>query len=175
MKLTETSRSHQSACFFLLKSDGANGGKSRDPHGLLQFNLLDHFGRHHTGDIGYLDSDNFLYIVDRAKDMIITGGFNVYSVEVEQALRAHEAVQDCAVVGLPDEKWGECIVAVVQARPGCEIDTARAASRGFRSGSGATNSSLWCHVRFTLGSDRTADIPDRQLRATSGRNEISLC
>jgi fatty-acyl-CoA synthase len=80
-------------------------------------------GWHHTGDIGYLDTDNFLYIVDRAKDMIITGGFNVYSVEVEQALRAHEAVQDCAVVGLPDDRWGERIVAVLQARPGFEIDT----------------------------------------------------
>jgi len=80
-------------------------------------------GWHHTGDIGYLDSDNFLYIVDRAKDMIITGGFNVYSIEVENALRAAPTVQDCAVVGLPDAKWGERIVAVVQPRPGCEVDT----------------------------------------------------
>lgn len=79
-------------------------------------------GWHHTGDIGYLDADNFLYIVDRAKDMIITGGFNVYSVEVEQALQAHESVQDCVVIGLPDEKWGERVVAVVQARDGREID-----------------------------------------------------
>ena len=71
-------------------------------------------GWHHTGDIGYLDDDGFLFIVDRAKDMIITGGFNVYSTEVEQALMAHPAVQDCAVVGLPDEKWGERVVAVVQ-------------------------------------------------------------
>jgi acyl-CoA synthetase (AMP-forming)/AMP-acid ligase II len=75
-------------------------------------------GWHHTGDIGYLDSENFLYIVDRAKDMIITGGFNVYSVEVEQALLAHEAVLDCAVIGLPDEKWGERVTAVVQLREG---------------------------------------------------------
>ncbi|WJR78341.1 AMP-binding protein [Bradyrhizobium sp. NP1] len=81
------------------------------------------FGWHHTGDVGYLDGDNFLYIVDRAKDMIITGGFNVYSVEVENALRAHEAVQDCAVVGLPDDKWGERIVAVVQLRAGRIADT----------------------------------------------------
>lgn len=79
-------------------------------------------GWHHTGDIGYLDDENFLYIVDRAKDMIITGGFNVYSVEVEQALQAHETVQDCAVVGLPDEKWGERIVAVLQPRAGRKID-----------------------------------------------------
>jgi fatty-acyl-CoA synthase len=73
-------------------------------------------GWHHTGDIGYLDEDNFLYIVDRAKDMVITGGFNVYSTEVEQALMQHPAVQDCAVVGLPDEKWGERVTAVVQLR-----------------------------------------------------------
>ncbi|TDD86446.1 AMP-dependent acyl-CoA synthetase [Saccharopolyspora karakumensis] len=75
-------------------------------------------GWHHTGDIGYLDAENFLFIVDRAKDMIITGGFNVYSAEVEQALREHGAVQDCAVLGLPDEKWGERVTAVVQLRAG---------------------------------------------------------
>jgi acyl-CoA synthetase (AMP-forming)/AMP-acid ligase II len=85
-------------------------------------------GWRHTGDIGYLDPENFLYIVDRAKDMIITGGFNVYSVEVEQALAAHAAVQDCAVIGLPDAKWGERIVAVVQARPGHAIDAAEVAA-----------------------------------------------
>jgi acyl-CoA synthetase (AMP-forming)/AMP-acid ligase II len=75
-------------------------------------------GWHHTGDIGYLDEDNYLFIVDRAKDMIITGGFNVYSAEVEQVLLAHPAVQDCAVVGLPDEKWGERVTAVLQLHPG---------------------------------------------------------
>ncbi len=75
-------------------------------------------GWHHTGDIGYLDDDNYLFIVDRAKDMIITGGFNVYSTEVEQALMQHPAVQDCAVIGLPDDKWGERVTAVVQLRPG---------------------------------------------------------
>jgi acyl-CoA synthetase (AMP-forming)/AMP-acid ligase II len=77
-------------------------------------------GWHHTGDIGYLDADNYLYIVDRAKDMIITGGFNVYSAEVEQALLAHPGVLDCAVVGLPDDKWGERVTAVVQPYPGQE-------------------------------------------------------
>jgi len=75
-------------------------------------------GWHHTGDIGYLDEDSYLFIVDRAKDMIITGGFNVYSAEVEQVLLAHPAVQDCAVIGLPDEKWGERVTAVLQLRPG---------------------------------------------------------
>jgi acyl-CoA synthetase (AMP-forming)/AMP-acid ligase II len=80
------------------------------------------YGWHHTGDIGYLDEDNFLYIVDRAKDMIITGGFNVYSAEVEQALMAHDDVRDCGVVGLPDDKWGERVVAVVQPQPGVQPD-----------------------------------------------------
>jgi fatty-acyl-CoA synthase len=75
-------------------------------------------GWHHTGDIGRLDDDGFLYIVDRAKDMIITGGFNVYSVEVEQALMQHPDVQDSAVIGLPDDKWGERVVAVVQLHAG---------------------------------------------------------
>lgn len=81
-------------------------------------------GWHHTGDIGYLDDDNYLFIVDRAKDMIITGGFNVYSTEVEQALMAHPDVRDCAVVGLPDEKWGERVGAVVQVQPGAEVEPA---------------------------------------------------
>lgn len=76
------------------------------------------FGWHHTGDIGYLDEENFLYIVDRAKDMIITGGFNVYSIEVEQALLQHPDVMDSAVFGLPDTKWGERVAAVVQLHAG---------------------------------------------------------
>jgi acyl-CoA synthetase (AMP-forming)/AMP-acid ligase II len=79
-------------------------------------------GWHHTGDVGYLDDDEWLFIVDRAKDMVITGGFNVYSAEVEQALMAHDAVADCAVVGLPDDKWGERVVAAVQVRSGSTVE-----------------------------------------------------
>ena len=76
------------------------------------------FNWHHTGDIGYLDEENFLYIVDRANDMIITGGFNVYSIEVEQALLQHPHVMESAVFGLPDAKWGERVAAVVQPHAG---------------------------------------------------------
>jgi acyl-CoA synthetase (AMP-forming)/AMP-acid ligase II len=79
------------------------------------------YGWHHTGDIGFLDVDNYLYIVDRAKDMIITGGFNVYSAEVEQALMTYPAIRDCAVVGLPDDKWGERVTAVLQLHPGLTV------------------------------------------------------
>src|SRR6202453_3957510 len=78
-------------------------------------------GWHHTGDVGYLDDDGYLYIVDRLKDMIITGGFNVYSAEVEQAVLAHPAVLDCAVVGLPDDKWGERVTAIIQPLDGHDV------------------------------------------------------
>jgi acyl-CoA synthetase (AMP-forming)/AMP-acid ligase II len=80
------------------------------------------FGWHHTGDVGYLDDEGYLFIVDRLKDMIITGGFNVYSAEVEQALMQHPAVRECAVIGLPDEKWGERVEAVVEVKPGHGVE-----------------------------------------------------
>ena len=76
------------------------------------------YGWHHTGDIGYLDADHYLYIVDRKKDMIISGGFNVYPSEVEQVIWSHPSVQDCAVIGVPDDKWGEAVKAVIELKPG---------------------------------------------------------
>ena len=71
----------------------------------------------HTGDGGYMDDDGFIYIVDRVKDMIITGGENVYSAEVEEALYSHPAVAECAVIGVPDTQWGERVHAVVRFKP----------------------------------------------------------
>ena len=76
------------------------------------------FGWHHTGDVGYRDDDGFFYIVDRKKDMIITGGFNVYCAEVEACVMELPAVRECAVVGVPDEKWGEAVKAIVLLRDG---------------------------------------------------------
>ncbi|WP_373080724.1 AMP-binding protein [Zhongshania sp.] len=78
----------------------------------------------HTGDIGHLDADGYLHITDRKKDMIISGGFNVYPSEVEQVLWSHEAVQDCAVIGVPDEQWGEAVKAVVELNSGASVDEA---------------------------------------------------
>ncbi len=75
----------------------------------------------HTGDVARLDEDNFIYIVDRAKDMIIRGGENVYSVQVEAALFEHPAVADCAVIGVPDATLGEEVGAVVVLRPGAKV------------------------------------------------------
>ena len=76
------------------------------------------FGWHHTGDVGYRDDDGFFYIVDRKKDMIITGGFNVYCAEVEACVMELPEVRECAVIGVPDEKWGEAVKAIVAFRDG---------------------------------------------------------
>jgi long-chain acyl-CoA synthetase len=75
----------------------------------------------HTGDGGYMDDDGFIYVVDRVKDMIISGGENIYSVEVENALAQHPAVLQCAVIGIPHEHWGEQVHAVVVSRSGAKV------------------------------------------------------
>jgi fatty-acyl-CoA synthase len=72
----------------------------------------------HTGDIAVRHPDGFLRIVDRKKDLIITGGFNVYPREIEDVLSSHPAVSSCAVIGIPDEHWGEAVKAVVVLRDG---------------------------------------------------------
>ena len=78
----------------------------------------------HTGDVAREDADGFLYIVDRTKDMIVTGGFNVYPREVEDVVATHPAVAQVAVIGTPHEKFGEAVTAIVVAREGVEIDEA---------------------------------------------------
>jgi len=74
----------------------------------------------HTGDVGRMDEDGYIYLVDRKKDMIISGGENIYSREVEEVLYTHPAVLEAAVVGVPDEKWGEAVKAVVVLKEGAE-------------------------------------------------------
>jgi acyl-CoA synthetase (AMP-forming)/AMP-acid ligase II len=78
-------------------------------------------GWYHSGDMGYLDEDGYLYLVDRAKDMIISGGENVYSVEVEDAISGHPGVLQVAVIGIPHDLWGEAVHAIVVPRPGAEL------------------------------------------------------
>jgi long-chain acyl-CoA synthetase len=75
----------------------------------------------HTGDSGYMDEDGFVYIVDRIKDMIISGGENVYSAEVENAVYQHPAVAECAVIGVPDDKWGERVHAIIRRKGGQDV------------------------------------------------------
>jgi long-chain acyl-CoA synthetase len=83
-----------------------------------------HDGWMHSGDGGYMTEDGYLYIVDRVKDMIISGGENVYSAEVENAVYQHPSVIECAVIGVPDEKWGERVHAIVRLVDGAEPDEA---------------------------------------------------
>jgi long-chain acyl-CoA synthetase len=112
----------------------------------------------HTGDLGYFDSEGFLYLVDRKSDMIISGGENVHSVEVENAIQSHPAVLECAVIGVPDETWGEIVHAVVVLHPG----------------QGLTLDALKQHCRSLIASykvPRTLEIRQERL-PLSGANKI---
>ncbi len=80
-------------------------------------------GAYWTGDLGYMDDEGFLFLVDRSKDMIVSGGENVYCTEVEEVLYRHPAVLEAAVFGVPDDKWGEVVHAVVVPRDGADVDT----------------------------------------------------
>jgi acyl-CoA synthetase (AMP-forming)/AMP-acid ligase II len=75
----------------------------------------------HTGDVGLVDAEGWLHITDRKKDMIISGGFNVYPSQIEQVIWAHPAVRDCAVIGVPDPEWGEAVKAVVELSDGMSV------------------------------------------------------
>lgn len=112
----------------------------------------------HTGDIGYFDEDGYLYVVDRLKDMIITGGENVWSQEVENALSSHPAVSQCAVIGKPDPKWGEAVHAVVTLKDGASTSEAE----------------LIAHCRDRIAHykcPRSVDIRDKPM-PLSGANKI---
>jgi acyl-CoA synthetase (AMP-forming)/AMP-acid ligase II len=97
-----------------VKGELVTPGYYKDPDATAE---VRRFGWHHTGDVGVMDEEGFISIVDRKKDMIITGGFNVYPNEIEQVLTAHPSVQDCSVIGVPDGKWGEAVKAVIQLKP----------------------------------------------------------
>ena len=95
-------------------------------------------GWFHTGDLGYLDEDRYLFVVDRKKDMVISGGMNIYSKEIESVLYRHPAVLEAAVIGLPDEEWGEIVTAVIALKPGREaserelVDLCRTSLAGYK-------------------------------------------
>jgi len=74
-----------------------------------------------TGDAGYMDADGYVYVHDRIKDMIISGAENIYPAEVENAIFGHPAVAEVAVIGVPDDKWGEAVKAMVVRKPGAEV------------------------------------------------------
>jgi acyl-CoA synthetase (AMP-forming)/AMP-acid ligase II len=101
-----------------VRGDLVMKGYYRDP-GKTAETIVD--GWLHTGDVGHFDSEGYLHITDRKKDMIISGGFNVYPSQVEQVIWSHPAVQDCAVIGVPDAQWGEAVKAVVELNPGQSV------------------------------------------------------
>lgn len=102
----------------LIKSESVIAGYWNNPEETA--NVIRN-GWFHTGDLGYLDEDRYLFVVDRKKDMVISGGMNVYSKEIESVLHRHPAVLEAAVIGLPDEEWGEVVTAVIATRPGQDV------------------------------------------------------
>jgi len=116
----------------------------------------------HTGDMGYQDEDGFVYLVDRKKDVIISGGENIYSREVEEALMSHDAITDVAVVGVPDSYWGESVKAVVVLRKGASVTAAE----------------LIAHCKRLIASykcPKSVDLVDELPRLPSGKiNKVAL-
>jgi acyl-CoA synthetase (AMP-forming)/AMP-acid ligase II len=129
-------------------------------------------GWYRSGDCGYRDSEGLYYLVDRIKDMIVTGGSNVYSTEVEQAVLQLDGVSMCAVVGMPDDKWGERVVAVVVPEPGVDLSEqdvvahCRALIAGYK---------VPKQVHFTASLPLTASnkVLKRALREDLSRNPMS--
>ena len=109
----------------VVKSEGMMKGYYKNPE-LTAKTIVD--GWLHTGDVGYVDAEGYFYIVDRKKDMIVTGGFNVFSSEVEKVISSHPAVVECAVFGVPDDKWGEAVKAAVKLKDGPCLDEAELVS-----------------------------------------------
>ncbi|MGP7999367.1 MAG: long-chain-fatty-acid--CoA ligase [Streptosporangiaceae bacterium] len=123
----------------------------------------------HSGDVGCADADGYVSVVDRIKDMIISGGENIYPAEVENALLGHPAVADCGVIGVPDATWGEVGRAIVVLRPGATVTEAELL--GFLDGRLARYK-IPKSVQFTQALPRTATgkILKKQLRETHGGN-----
>ncbi|MHB8529648.1 MAG: long-chain-fatty-acid--CoA ligase [Caulobacteraceae bacterium] len=106
-----------------IRSAGIMKGYWRRPEATTE--AIDPDGWFRTGDAGYFDSEGYLHIHDRLKDMIVSGGENVYPAEVENALFSHPDIADAAVIGVPDERWGEAVKAVVVLRPGAAAEPGR--------------------------------------------------
>ncbi|MEH6580831.1 MAG: AMP-binding protein [Halioglobus sp.] len=144
---------HGTAGEICLRGDLVSPGYYKNPEATAE--VREH-GWHHTGDIGVMSSDGYITIVDRKKDMIITGGFNVFPNEIEQVLSGHPSVQECAVIGIPDDKWGEAVKAIVQ----------------LKLGQSCTSDELMALVKSELGSvkaPKSVDFIDQLPRSTVGK------
>jgi long-chain acyl-CoA synthetase len=121
----------------------------------------------HTGDVGHLDEDGFLYVVDRLKDLVIRGGFNVYPRDVEEAMLTHPDVVAAAVVGRPDPTLGEEVVAYVQLRPGAEVSPADLVAHG-KATLSATKYPREVHVVQAVPLTSVGKIDRKKLREAAG-------
>lgn len=118
----------------------------------------------HTGDIGFFDERGYLFLRDRSREIIITGGFNVYPSDVETALSRHAAVAHCAVFGIPDEKWGEAVHGAVELRPGHRFDPDEVL-RALKTELGSVQAPKFLHVVDSLPRSPVGKILKNEIRA----------
>jgi acyl-CoA synthetase (AMP-forming)/AMP-acid ligase II len=145
----------------VIQSHGVMIGYYKNPDATAEVSA---HGWHHTGDLAYQDAEGFFHIVDRIKDMVISGGFNIYSAEVEAGILAHPAVKDCAVIGVPDAKWGEALKAFVELKPGETVTEPELL--GFcRDKLGGMKTPKTLHIIDAIPRSATGKILKRDLRA----------
>ena len=122
LQMNDVPRDMQSIGEIVMRGDNIMDGYYKEPQATAAVMTNDWL---HTGDMAVWDEDNFIHIVDRKKDIIISGGENISSLEVERAIAAHPAVLECAVVSAPDPQWGEVPAAFVVVKPGHTLDQSR--------------------------------------------------
>lgn len=124
----------------------------------------------HTGDVGYLDGRGYLFLKDRLKDVIISGGFNIYPSDVEAALAAHPAIHECVVFGRPDEKWGEAVQVAVELRGGAEASAEDIIAFAKRQ-VGSVQAPKTVHFVDTLPRSAVGKVQRREVRALTEKAE----
>ena len=149
-----------------IRSEGVTPGYYRDAEATAAAQST---GYHRTGDIAFEDEEGYFHLVDRKKDMIITGGFNVYSAEVERVVLGFPGVGEAAVIGIPDEKWGEQVVAIVEPSPGAHI-IPEALQRHVRGALGPVKTPKQVVVVEQLPRSAAGKVLKRELRAEYWRD-----
>jgi acyl-CoA synthetase (AMP-forming)/AMP-acid ligase II len=141
-------------------------GYHNRPEATAQIRWVDEAGQvyHRTGDIGRFDAEGFLTLLDRAKDVIISGGHNIYAADLEAVLARHEDVADAAVIGVPSEAWGETPLALVTLRPGARTDAA-ALREWVNAQVGKTQRLSAVEVRAELPRNALGKLSKKELRA----------
>jgi fatty-acyl-CoA synthase len=155
----------------VIRSGNVMKGYYQDEAGTAE---VSRFGWHHTGDLGYRDREGFYHIVDRARDMVISGGYNIYPLEIEQVLWTHPAVQDCAVIGVPDIKWGEAVTAIVQLKPGHRVDASELIEM-CKARLGSIKAPKVIEFWPDLPRSPVGKVLKRQIRDHSGKQQLDRC